>query len=104
MPRPLRAAIAAGNFGRDENGVVRPSAAEVRTLTLLHSEKLIELLERIAEAGRFDTPGDIDRLKESFRGGVAAYAQDFGPAAARQLETFCRRQAHLKANDGSFSS
>jgi hypothetical protein len=100
IPRPLRAAIAAGNFGRDENGVVRPSAADVRTLTLLHSEKLIELLVSIAQAGQSAPPWEIGRMKETFRLGLAAYAEDFGLAAAQQLEAFCRRQAHLKSSDG----
>jgi hypothetical protein len=104
IPRPLRAAIAAGNFGRDENGVIRPSAADVRSLTLLHSEKLIELLECIAKAGQSAPPWEIGRLKETFRLGLAAYAEDFGLAAAQQLEAFCRRQAHLKPHDDGTSN
>jgi hypothetical protein len=97
VPRPLPAAIAAGNFGRDEKGVVRPSAAEVRAITLQHSEKLIDLLETIEQARHSCVPGEATRLREAFQSGIAAYAEDFGQPAAQQLEAFCRRQAHLRA-------
>jgi hypothetical protein len=99
VPRPLSAAIAAGHFGRDENGVVRPSAAEVRAITLQHSETLIELLEAIDQAAQSCVPSEAGRLQETFRSGIAAYAEDFGTSAAQQLEAFCRRQAHLRATD-----
>jgi hypothetical protein len=99
LPTPLRAAINAGSFGRDENGVVRPSAAQIRSLTLQHSETLIELLGAIAHASRSSLADEVGRLNEAFRSGVAAYAKDFGPTAAKQLEAFCRRQAHLRSTD-----
>jgi hypothetical protein len=99
VPRPLLAAILAGNFGRDEAGVVRPSAAEVRAITLQHSEKLIDILESIKQARHSCVPNEVNRLQESFRCGVAAYAEDFGKPAAEQLEAFCRRQAHLRATE-----
>ena len=101
MPPALRAAIDAGSFGRDENGVVRPSAAQIRSLTLQHAERLIGLLGAIAQAGRSGHADEVARLNEAFRSGVAAYAKDFGPTAARQLEAFCRRQAHLRATDAA---
>jgi hypothetical protein len=99
VPRPLPAAIAAGNFGCDENGIVRPSAAEVRTITLQHSEKLIDLLETIEQAKHSCVPGEAARLQDAFQSGLAAYAEDFGKPAAQQLEAFCRRQAHLRATE-----
>jgi hypothetical protein len=99
VPRPLRAAILAGNFGRDEQGVVRPSAAEVRAITLQHSERLIDILESIEQARQSCVPNEVNRLQESFRRGITAYAEDFGKPAAEQLEAFCRRQAHLRATE-----
>jgi hypothetical protein len=101
VPTPLRAAINAGSFGRDEYGMFRPSAAQIRSLTLRHSETLIGLLGAIAQAGRSGHADEVARLNEAFRSGVAAYAKDFGPTAARQLEAFCRRQAHLRATDAA---
>jgi len=99
VPKPLAAAVAAGHFGRDENGVVRPSAAEVRAITLCHSEKLIDLLEAIEQAAHSCVPYEADRLRESFRSAITVYAEDFGQQAAAQLEAFVRRHACLRASE-----
>lgn len=93
VPRPIPAAVAAGRFGRDEAGrPIRPGAGEVREITEQHAEKLIGLLDR-------DTPSVPDperqHVREAFRDGIAAYAEDFGPRPAAQLEVYVRRQAGL---------
>jgi hypothetical protein len=90
VPRPLACAIAAGHFGQEENGKpVRPGHREVREITLQHADKLVELLDAITVA-----PADRkDDLGTQFDAGVAAYAEDFGPHAAEQLEAYVRRQA-----------
>jgi hypothetical protein len=100
VPRPLSAAVAAGHFGQDDNGrVIRPSADEVRSITLHHSEKLIDLLEAIEQARHSCIPSEVGRLEELFRSAVAAYAEDFGQAAADQLAAFARRQACLRSSE-----
>jgi hypothetical protein len=101
VPRPLNTAIAAGHFGRDESGVViRPTAREVRAITLRHSEKLIDLLEAMHQASLSCIPPEVVRLEKVFRNGIATYAEDFGEPAARQLEAFVRRQASLRIGPG----
>src|SRR5689334_15352718 len=44
VPKPLRSAIARGNFGEDDHGPVRPTPDEVRAITETHATKLVELL------------------------------------------------------------
>jgi hypothetical protein len=92
VPRPLASAVAAGRFGQEENGKpVRPGAREVREITEQHAEKLIELLDSMASA-----PADSrDAIVAQFMAGISAYAEDFGPDAAEQLEAYARRQAGL---------
>jgi hypothetical protein len=99
VPKPLSAAVAAGHFGEDDNGVVRPTAEEVRSITLHHSEKLIDLLATIDQARHSCIPSEVGRLEELFRSAVAAYAEDFGQAAADQLAAFARRQACLRSSE-----
>ena len=99
VPKPLPAAVKAGHFGEDEKGVIYPNAAEVRAITLRHSEKLIDLLEAIEQAALSCVRSEADRLREAFRAGIALYAEDFGKLAAEQLEAFVRRQAHLRASE-----
>jgi len=90
VPRPLASAIAAGHFGQEESGKpVRPGPREVREITLQHADNLVELLDAIAIA-----PADRkENLRTRFDAGIAAYAEDFGPHAAQQLEAYVRRQA-----------
>jgi hypothetical protein len=90
VPRPLASAIAAGHFGQEESGKpVRPGPREVREITLQHADNLVELLDAIAIA-----PADRkENLRTRFDAGIAAYAEDFGPHAAEQLEAYVRRQA-----------
>ena len=88
VPKPLPEAIAAGRFGRDERGPIRPCAAEVRAITGNHAEKLIELLKP-------DDGTDRVLAQTEFDAGIAAYAEDFGEDAARRLEAYVRRQVSL---------
>jgi hypothetical protein len=49
VPKPLPQAVAAGNFGMEENGKpVRPGPDEVREITLAHADKLVDLLPTAA--------------------------------------------------------
>jgi hypothetical protein len=91
-PRPLPSAIAAGHFGQEENGKpVNPGAHEVREFTKQHAAKLIDLLDSVP-----CTPASArDELLARFTAGIAAYAEDFGQRAARQLEAYVTRQAGL---------
>jgi hypothetical protein len=90
VPRPLASAISAGHFGQEENGKpVHPGPREIRESTLQHADNLVELLDAIAIA-----PADHkDDLRTQFAAGIGAYAEDFGPDAAQQLEAYVRRQA-----------
>jgi hypothetical protein len=92
VPRPLPAAIAACRFGQEENGKpVRPSSQEVRAITEQLAEKLIDLLDSLTS-----TPANTkDNVIAQFMAGITAYAEDFGPHAADQLEAYTRRQAGL---------
>jgi len=96
-PKPLASAIAAGHFGKDDDGrPVRPGSHEVRAITERHAEKLIELLDSMASA----RGNAKDEFSASFTAGIAAYAEDFGPRAARQLEAYVCRQAGLDSTRG----
>lgn len=79
VPRPLRASVAAGIFGCDEDSKpIRPDAAEVRAITEEQAERMVEMND-----------GDLHIA-------VAKYAEDFGPKAAAQLERYVRRQQHSR--------
>ena len=98
VPRPLPAAVAAGNFGHDEAGrPIRPAADEVRAITESQADQLIDMLDAVkATLGK---PAEALHLPESFNSILAAYAEDFGERAARQLEAYARRQASLDDTD-----
>jgi hypothetical protein len=82
VPSPLRSSIAAGIFGRDENGKpIRPDPTEVWAITENHAEQLIELLHE----GKDIQPG------------LTKYAEDFGERPAKQLEAYTRRQARERS-------
>lgn len=96
VPRPLPSAIAAGNFGQDEDGKpVRPGTYEIRDITERHADKLIDLLDAIAVA----PANGKDALQMQFDTGIAAYAEDFGQHAAHQLEAYVRRQASFEQSE-----
>jgi hypothetical protein len=57
-PNPSLAAVEAGVFGFDENGVIAPTMDDVRALTAEHARELLCLLS------------DIDHLKSCARHGV----------------------------------
>jgi hypothetical protein len=92
VPRPLPASVAAGNFGQDDEGPVRPQADEVRAITERHAEKLIELLDTLAQTHQ---AAEQARLQAAFRAALGSYCEDFGQHAADQLEAYVRRQAGL---------
>lgn len=79
VPRPLQSSVAAGVFGRDENGKpIRPDSDEVRAITEQQAERMIDM-------------SDAD-----LRSAVTKYAEDFGGKAAAQLERYVRRQQHSR--------
>ena len=41
-----------------------------------------------------------DEAADKLKAAMIAYAEDFGRAAANQLEAYARRQAHLALRDG----
>jgi hypothetical protein len=76
VPRPLPAAVAAGNFGKDEQDKpIRPSPQEVREITESFAEKLLD-----------------SKTDAEIQAGIARYAEDFGPRPAAQLEAYLRRE------------
>jgi hypothetical protein len=98
VPRPLPIAVSAGRFGRDEQGKpIRPASDEVRAITENLADKLIDMLDSLTS--RPGKPAAADTLPEAFGKIIAAYAQDFGDRAARQLEVYARRQASLDESD-----
>lgn len=98
VPKPLPSAIGRGHFGEDEHGPIRPTAAEVRAITENHAERLINLLEGLAEVNgslansqcsdRARLYHEKDRLLSAYQGAVALYAEDFGEHAAKRLEAY----------------
>jgi hypothetical protein len=92
VPRPLAQAVAAGNFGQDERGPVKPSADEVRKITENHAEMLIDLLCDQRQAERTGQEADRARISIDVQAAVMKYAEDFGDRAAEQLLAYCRRQ------------
>jgi hypothetical protein len=79
VPKPLRSSVAAGVFGHDERGKpIRPSAAEVRSITENEAERMIEMDDKEIQAA------------------VLKYAEDFGPKAAVQLERYVRRKQRTR--------
>jgi hypothetical protein len=100
VPKPLPSAVAAGHFGQDESGrPIKPGAMEVRVITERHAEKLIDISDSIQQASGSCIPGEADRLRGIFQSAIAAYAEDFGSQAARQLEAYVRREAGLDPGD-----
>jgi hypothetical protein len=99
VPKPLHSAVAAGHFGQDEHGRnISPGAREVRAITNQHAEKLIDLLDTIRQASHSCNPSDTNRLQGMFQSALAVYAEDFGDHAAKQLEAYTLRQAHVRSS------
>jgi len=102
VPKPLPSAIGRGHFGEDEHGPIRPTAAEVRAITENHAERLINLLEGLAEVQGFLANSQCsdrarlyhekDRLQSAFQSAIAVYAEDFGQHAAQRLDAYARNQ------------
>ena len=96
VPRPLPAAVTAGHFGREANGKpVNPSAAEVRAITEIHAERIIDLLHGLKEVerslassqcgDRARLEAESNRLQETVRAAVELYAGSFGQEPAARL-------------------
>jgi hypothetical protein len=82
VPKPLHTSIVAGVFGHEENGrPVNPSPDEVREITEVQADKLVDLLAT-------GTKGTL-QLRLALR----VYAEDFGPRAAARLESHARHRA-----------
>ncbi len=106
VPTPLPHAIAAGHFGKDDNGkTVHPDAAEVRAITARHAEKLIDLLDGLKQVERSLASSqcsdrarleiESQRLKQHVQAAVEHYAGSFGEEPAARLEAYARRQVLL---------
>lgn len=79
VPRPLRASVTAGVFGRDENGrSISPGADEVRAITEQQAERMIDMDDAELQAA------------------ATKYAEDFGDGAAGRLERYVRRQQRTR--------
>ena len=110
VPRPLPPSVTAGIFGCDEDGPVKPGAAEVRAITEQYAEKLIDLWYGVQQVERWlALPVCSDRarlyhendlLRERVRTAVARYAEDFGPEAAQQLLSYTMRKASQRIQTG----
>jgi hypothetical protein len=101
VPRPLPGSVAAGHFGHGEDGKpIRPEADEIRSITENLADRLIELLDAIAEVKQENAR---QAMQEQFAQAVQMYALEFGERPARQLEAYVRRQAALEEDgrDGS---
>jgi len=106
VPKPLASAIGKGNFGEDERGPVRPTAAEVRAITEHHAERLIDLLDRLqvadaqldrsSQGDRSSLIRQKDQLLSAYQSGLALYAEDFGQHAANRLDSYVRHQVAKK--------
>ena len=106
VPKPLPAAVAAGHFGHDDHGPIRPGADEVRAITERHGEKLIELFDGLRQVETWLSSSQCsdqarlyrerDMLNGRVTSAIAAYAEDFGTQPAEQLEAYARRQARLQ--------
>ena len=102
VPKPLPSATGRGHFGEDEHGPIRPTAAEVRAITENQAERLIDLLEGLAEVEGFLRNSQCsdrarlyhekDRLLSAYQSAVAVYAEDFGEHAAQRLDAYARHQ------------
>ena len=98
IPKPLPHAVAAGNFGQDERGPVRPSAGEVREITENHAALLVDLIAHQRETQRSRSDDDNLRLSSEIQAEVQKYAEDFGEHAAKQLLAYARRQVLITGN------
>jgi hypothetical protein len=92
VPRPLPHAVAAGHFGSDEHGPVRPGPQEIREITENHAERLTSLLADQLAAQRSSAEAESTRLSGEIRKATEKYAEDFGEHASEQLLAYARRQ------------
>ncbi len=92
VPRPLPEAVAAGHFGTNEKGPIRPSLDEVREITDTYAHKLMDLLRAIRDGSDV---APRDDLQAEFKRSINAYAEDFGSRAAQQLEAYVRKEVGI---------
>lgn len=100
VPEPLAEAIEKASFGmEDEQTPVDPSREEVHDITEHHGARLVELLEQLEDQladataeQRDKLISEKDRARSGCQGVLALYAEDFGEAAARQLESWAKAQ------------
>lgn len=102
VPQPLPAAISNGHFGTDEHGPIRPTPPEVRAITENHAERLLDLLDGLAEVENFLANSQCsdrsrlyherDRLVSSYKRAIAMYAEDFGEQAASRLNAYAQHR------------
>jgi hypothetical protein len=111
MPNPtaLLEAVGRAAFGVDEEGNVNPGPEEVAEITEHHTERLVELLNRLQDIddrlarASGDSRKPLYRQKDqalsAYQGALALYAEDFGQEAARQLDAWARHQIDSESED-----
>jgi hypothetical protein len=102
VPAPLPAAVAKGVFGTDDNDdPIDPSEEEVHEISMQHGEQLSEVLQELdavnkrlaaQPSNREELIRHKERLTCQKQGMLALYAEDFGEAAARHLESWARHR------------
>ena len=124
---PNETAVEAGFFGYDENGLIAPSADDVRAITLEHARGLAGILFAIShlqdcivwgiEPGSRKTPRrrsqreaigqrlteEIVRLNRNYDDLLAAFANGFGLEAAEALNLFVRLNCQEALRQSFFS-
>ena len=95
VPKPLPEAVAAGRFGRDEQGhVVHPDADEVWAITQPTIEAVVERVAELVGAERRGmAAAEVARRQAQIRADVQDYAEDFGQAAAERLLAYAYASA-----------
>ena len=95
VPKPLPEAVAAGRFGRDEQGrVAHPDADEVWAITQPTVEGVVDQVAGLAEAERRGlAAAEVAKRQAQIRAGLQSYAEDFGQAATDRLLAYAYAQA-----------
>ena len=102
VPKPMECAVEKGNFGENDDGPIRPSPDEVYMITKRLAENLIDWMAALQEvekvlrapvcSDRARLYREKDQLAGKIGGGLAMYAEDFGPQAAAQLRAYASHQ------------
>lgn len=106
VPKPLKEAVARGDFGEEEGKKINPSAREVHDITQQYAEKIIELMDAMRHtrrqlAGHCSDQARVGaedaRLQDQIKLGIEKYASSFGQEAADRLQAYCQRESFIRA-------